>query len=30
MLPIVKNVYQDRITGWEEWDRIGLETSAPA
>lgn len=30
MLPIVKNVYQDRITGWEEWDRIGREASAPA
>jgi NAD(P)-dependent dehydrogenase (short-subunit alcohol dehydrogenase family) len=30
MLPIVKNIYQDRITGWEEWDHIGREASTPA
>jgi NAD(P)-dependent dehydrogenase (short-subunit alcohol dehydrogenase family) len=27
MLPIVKNIYQDRITGWEQWDHIGAGAS---
>ncbi|WAC90499.1 SDR family oxidoreductase [Mycobacterium sp. Aquia_213] len=29
MLPIVKNIYQDRISGWEEWEHVGREASAP-
>ncbi|CDO87367.1 short-chain dehydrogenase [Mycobacterium triplex] len=28
MLPIVKNIYQGRITGWEEWDHVGRAASA--
>jgi NAD(P)-dependent dehydrogenase (short-subunit alcohol dehydrogenase family) len=30
MLPIVKNFYQDRITGWEEWDHVGRQSSRSA
>ena len=30
MLPIVKNIYQDRITGWEEWEHVGREASRSA
>jgi NAD(P)-dependent dehydrogenase (short-subunit alcohol dehydrogenase family) len=30
MLPIVKNFYQDRITGWEEWDHVGRQASRSA
>ncbi len=30
MLPIVKNIYRDRITGWEEWEHIGREASRSA
>jgi NAD(P)-dependent dehydrogenase (short-subunit alcohol dehydrogenase family) len=30
MLPIVKNIYQDRVTGWEEWEHVGQEASPSA
>jgi NAD(P)-dependent dehydrogenase (short-subunit alcohol dehydrogenase family) len=30
MLPIVKNIYQDRITGWKEWEHVGREASRSA
>jgi NAD(P)-dependent dehydrogenase (short-subunit alcohol dehydrogenase family) len=30
MLPIVKNVYQDRISGWEQWEHVGREASRSA
>jgi len=30
MLPIVKNVYQDRITAWEEWEHVSVEASRSA
>jgi hypothetical protein len=29
MLPIVKNIYQDRISGWEEWEHVG-RAAAPS
>ena len=30
MVPIVKSIYQDRITGWEEWEHVGQEASHSA